>query len=179
VSDLTFDIDEKQTDTNENIPTRHPTTTTKMASAQTNCPVVGTTNTTLPPSHPDVDLSLPGQTCPVVGATTDHHANLHRHPDVPIPDGRAPADASACPVLNNRLVNEDKSKAMDDDVCPVVGTATTVLPPDHPATEGRGDDAVCPVTKAKVGHHKGKLQGHPDVGGAGEGAVCPVAGVKA
>ncbi|KAK4238601.1 hypothetical protein C8A03DRAFT_43668 [Achaetomium macrosporum] len=150
-----------------------------MSSAPENCPVVGTTNTTLPPSHPDVDLSKPGQICPVVGATTDHHSNLHKHPSVPIPDGRSPADASACPVLKNKLVNEPKSKAMDDDVCPVVGTATTVLPPDHPTTEGKDDEAVCPVTKAKVGHHKGKVQGHPDVSGAKDGAVCPVAGVKA
>lgn len=151
-----------------------------MASAQTNCPVVGTTNTTLPPSHPDIDLSTPGQTCPVVGATTDHHANLlHKHPRVPIPAGASPADASACPVLSGKVVKEDKSRAMDDDVCPVVGTATTVLPPDHPVTEGREDEAVCPVTKAKVGHHKGKVQGHPDVGAAREGAVCPVAGVRA
>jgi hypothetical protein len=81
--------------------------------------------------------------------------------------------------MKNKIVNEDKSKAMDDDVCPVVGTATTVLPPDHPATEGQDDEAVCPVTKAKVGHHKGKLHGHPDVSHAGEGAVCPVAGVQA
>jgi hypothetical protein len=151
-----------------------------MATAQQeNCPVVGTTNTTLPPSHPDIDLSQPGQTCPVVGATTDHHANLHKHPAVPIPADRAPGDASACPVLNNSLVNEDKSRAMDDDVCPVVGTATTVLPPDHPVTEEQDDEAVCPVTKAKVGHHKGRLTGHPDVGAKGEGAVCPVTGVKA
>ncbi|KAG7294199.1 hypothetical protein NEMBOFW57_004269 [Staphylotrichum longicolle] len=149
-----------------------------MASAQQiNCPVVGTTNTTLPPSHPDIDLSQPGQTCPVVGATTDHHHNLHKHPQVPIPADRAPSDASACPALTGRIVNEDKAKAMDDDVCPVVGTATTVLPPDHPKTEGKGDDAVCPVTKATVGHHKGKLHGHPDV--AGKDGVCPVAGVKA
>ncbi|KAK4247246.1 hypothetical protein C7999DRAFT_14701 [Corynascus novoguineensis] len=149
-----------------------------MASAQANCPVIGTTNTTLPPSHPDVDLSKPGQTCPVVGAKTEHHSNLHKHPAVPIPPGRSPADASACPVISGKLVNEDKSRAMDDDVCPVVGTATTVLPPDHPATEGKGDEAVCPVTKAKVGHHKGKLHEHPDVHGAGKGAVCPVTGVK-
>jgi len=149
-----------------------------MASAEpTNCPVVGTTNTTLPPSHPDIDLSQPGQTCPVVGAKTDHHHNLHKHPRVPIPADRDPSDASACPALTGRLVNEDKAKAMDDDVCPVVGTATTVLPPDHPKTEGKEDGAVCPVTKATVGHHKGKLHGHPDV--AGKDGVCPVAGVKA
>ncbi|AEO59683.1 hypothetical protein MYCTH_2308148 [Thermothelomyces thermophilus ATCC 42464] len=149
-----------------------------MASTKANCPVVGTTNTTLPPSHPDIDLSKPGQICPVVGATTDHHANLHKHPAVPIPKGRSPSDASACPVISGRLVNEEKSKAMDDDVCPVVGTATTVLPPDHPPTDNKDDEAVCPVTKAKVGHHKGKLHGHPDVSRAGEGAVCPVSGVK-
>ncbi|KAK0729638.1 hypothetical protein B0H67DRAFT_638233 [Lasiosphaeris hirsuta] len=144
-----------------------------------NCPVVGTTNSTLPPSHPDVDLSRPGQKCPVVGASTDHHHNLHQHPRVPIPEGHSAGDASACPVLTGKVVNEPKSKEMDDDVCPVVGTATTVLPPDHPSTEGQGDDAVCPITKAKVGHHKGRLVGHPDVSHAAAGAVCPVAGVGA
>ncbi|KAL2163227.1 hypothetical protein VTH06DRAFT_5283 [Thermothelomyces fergusii] len=88
-----------------------------MASTSTkaNCPVVGTTNTTLPPSHPDIDLSKPGQVCPVVGATTDHHAGLlHKHPAVPIPAGRSPSDASACPVVRGRLVEEEKSRAMDD-----------------------------------------------------------------
>ncbi|KAK3376389.1 hypothetical protein B0T24DRAFT_677280 [Lasiosphaeria ovina] len=144
-----------------------------------NCPVVGTTNMTLPPSHPDIDLSQPGQTCPVVGATTDHHHNLHQHPRVAIPEGRSPADASACPVLNNQVVREPKAQEMDDQVCPVVGTATTVLPPDHPSTDGQADDAECPVTKARVGHHKGRLSGHPDVSHAPAGAVCPVAGLKA
>lgn len=146
-----------------------------MASVQ-QCPVVGTINSTLPPSHPDVDLSKPGQTCPVVGAKTDHHHNLHKHPNVSIPDGKSPGDASACPVLSGKIVNEPKSKEMDDEVCPVVGTATTVLPPDHPSTNDKGDDAECPVTKAKVGHHKGKLVGHPDLSHAAAGAVCPVAG---
>ncbi|KAH8897868.1 hypothetical protein GQ53DRAFT_837631 [Thozetella sp. PMI_491] len=139
------------------------------------CPVVGTTNSTLPPSHPEIDLSKPGQTCPVVGASTDHHHDMHKHPAVPIPDDRKPSDASACPALKN-LVDEPQSRAMDDAVCPVAGTATTVLPPDHPATDDKGDDAVCPVTKAKVGHHKGKVMGHPDVSAAGIGAVCPVVG---
>lgn len=143
-----------------------------------NCPVVGTTNSTLPPSHPDIDLSKPGQTCPVVGATTDHHHNLHKHPNVPILPDHPAGDASACPVLTGQVVNEPKSKEMDDQVCPVVGTATTVLPPDHPSTEGQGDEAICPVTKAQVGHHKGKLMGHPDVSAAREGAVCPVAGIR-
>ncbi|KAK4131308.1 hypothetical protein BT67DRAFT_388678 [Trichocladium antarcticum] len=148
-----------------------------MASERANCPVVGTTNTTLPPSHPDIDLAKPGQACPVVGATTDHHHNLHKHPAVPIPADASPADASACPFVTGQQVNAQKSRDMDDQVCPVVGTATTVLPPDHPATEDRGDEEICPVTKARVGHHKGKLVGHPDVRGADEGAVCPVAGV--
>ncbi|KAH8904791.1 hypothetical protein BR93DRAFT_980521 [Coniochaeta sp. PMI_546] len=139
------------------------------------CPVVGTTNSTLPPSHPDVDLSRPGQTCPVVGASTDHHHNLHKHPSVPIPDDKSPHDASACPALK-KVVQEPKSQQMDDDVCPVVGTATTVLPPDHPSTEGKGDDAECPVTKAKVGHHKGKIVGHPDI--SHTHGTCPVAGIK-
>ena len=86
----------------------------------------------------------------------------------------------------------------DDEVCPVIGPATTVLPPDHPSTAGakevsqslagyqntpeimlttlQGD--VCPVTKATVGHHKNKVHEHPSVQSAQEGAVCPVAGVK-
>jgi len=144
------------------------------------CPVVGTTNTTLPPSHPDVDLSKPGQTCPVVGASTDHHgaALLHQHPSVPIPAGKNPADATACPAIK-KLVSEPKSQEMDDKVCPVVGTATTVLPPDHPTVDGKGDEAECPVTKARVGHHKDKVSVHPDVAGAKEGAVCPVVGAAA
>lgn len=139
------------------------------------CPVVGTTNTTLPPSHPDIDLTKPGQTCPVVGASTDHHRELHQHPSVPIPDNKSPTDASACPALK-RAVDEPQSKALDDAICPVVGTATTVLPPNHPKTEGKADTDECPVTKAKVGHHKGTVVGHPDVSAAGKGAVCPVVG---
>lgn len=112
----------------------------------------------------------------MVGASSDHHANLHKHPEVRIPDGKSPSDASACPALK-KVVQEPKSQEMDDQVCPVVGMATTVLPPDHPSTEGKGDDAECPVTKAKVGHHKGKLVGHPDVHDAK--GVCPVAGIRA
>jgi len=148
-------------------------------STPVNCPIVGTTNSTLPPSHPDIDLSKPGQTCPVVGARTDHHHNLHQHPRVPIPADRSPGDALACPFVTSKLVNEPKSKEMDDEVCPVVGTATTILPPDHPATEGKPDDVECPITKAKVGHHKGRLHMHPDISHASPEAVCPVANVKA
>ena len=68
---------------------------------------------------------------------------------------------------------------LDDQVCPVVGTVTTVLPPDHPATAGKPDDAECPVTKARVGHHKGRVVGHPDVSHAKAGAVCHGVGAKA
>ncbi|KAF2203643.1 hypothetical protein GQ43DRAFT_438627 [Delitschia confertaspora ATCC 74209] len=154
-----------------------------MAANATQCPVVGTTNSVLPPNHPSIDLNQPGQTCPVVGAKTEHHHNLHQHPPVPIDHAtqdtatlHAPS-AAACPVVNN-MVKEPKSQAMDDDVCPVIGPATTVLPPDHPDMSGKAEGEVCPVTKAKVGHHKGKVHGHPSVQGAAEGAVCPVAGVK-
>ncbi|KAI1169725.1 hypothetical protein F4777DRAFT_572101 [Nemania sp. FL0916] len=140
------------------------------------CPVVGTTNSTLPPSHPDVDLSKPGQTCPVVGAKTEHHGNLHKHPavsDNPTTHATGSSDAQACPVLKN-VVDEEKSKEMDDKVCPVVGPVTTVLPPDHPSTLGKSDDAECPVTKAKIGHHKDKVVTHPAVSNAS--GVCPVTG---
>lgn len=138
------------------------------------CPVVGTTNHTLPPTHPDIDLSKPGQKCPVVGATTEHHKSLHQHPPVDVPaQAKSATDASACPVLK-KVVDEPKSQAMDDKICPVVGTATTVLPPDHPSTKGKGDEAECPVTKAKVGHHKDKIIEHPNV--QNSSGVCPVVG---
>ncbi|KAI0473542.1 hypothetical protein GGR56DRAFT_647904 [Xylariaceae sp. FL0804] len=149
-----------------------------MASAQV-CPVVGTTNTTLPPSHPEVDLNKPGQTCPVVGAKTDHHHNLSQHPSVsadgPISPSTGSFDAQACPALKG-VVNEAKSKEMDDQVCPVVGPVTTVLPPDHPTTEDKADGAECPVTKAKVGHHKDKVVVHPKV--ENSSGSCPVTGAK-
>lgn len=146
------------------------------------CPVVGTTNDVLPPSHPDIDLSKPGQTCPVVGAKTDHHNNLHKHPAVAVPtearnDATSSADAGRCPALRS-LVDEPRSRELDDQVCPVIGPATTILPPDHPATEGKADGAVCPVTKAQIGHHKGKVAQHPDVSHAAAGAVCPVVGAR-
>lgn len=145
--------------------------------------MVGTTNSVLPPSHPDVDLSKPGQTCPIVGAKTDHHTTLHKHPSMA---GGVPGtntntnttdDAGRCPALRS-VVDEPRSQAMDDKVCPVIGPATTILPPDHPSTEGQADDAECPVTKARIGHHKGKVAVHPDVSHAAAGAVCPVVGAR-
>ncbi|KAI0390611.1 hypothetical protein F5Y17DRAFT_52186 [Xylariaceae sp. FL0594] len=140
------------------------------------CPVVGTTNSTLPPSHPSVDLSKPNQTCPVVGAKTEHHHNLHQHPSVKVSattESTHSADAQACPALK-AVVHEAKSEQMDDKVCPVAGPVTTVLPPDHPSTSDKGDDVACPVTKAKVGHHKDKVVAHPGMDHAS--GVCPVTG---
>lgn len=147
-----------------------------MASAQV-CPVVGTTNSILPPSHPTVDLDKPGQKCPVTNATTDHHHTLAQHPKVPIPEGTSAGDASACPALE-KVVSQEQSKAMDDKICPVVGPVTTVLPPDHPNIEDAKND-TCPVTKATLLHHKGKVVKHPSVESAPKGAVCPVVGTKA
>ncbi|KAI2638579.1 hypothetical protein GGS21DRAFT_508993 [Xylaria nigripes] len=149
-----------------------------MSSAQV-CPVVGTTNSTLPPSHPGIDLSKPGQICPVVGAKTEHHRSLHMHPSIPsnkpTTQSTGSADAQACPVLKS-IINEEKSKQMDDAVCPVAGPVTTVLPPDHPSTQGKADEAVCPVTKAKVGHHYDKVVAHPSLNATS--GICPVTGVK-
>ncbi|KAK0336473.1 hypothetical protein LTR02_015878 [Friedmanniomyces endolithicus] len=46
-------------------------------------------------------------------------------------------------------------------VCPVVGTSTTVLPPDHPALSS-DPEARCPVTNAKVAHHESHIiHSHP------------------
>lgn len=144
------------------------------------CPVVGTYADSLPLAHPPVDLSVPGQTCPVVGAKTQHHVGvLHAHP--PVDGGAAsgdPANATACPVLS-KMVGEASAKKLDEELCPVVGTATTVLPPGHPTPDPEVPDAVCPVTKASVGHHMGKVSVHPDVGAASTGATCPVVGLKA
>ncbi|CAF9914423.1 MAG: hypothetical protein GOMPHAMPRED_008157 [Gomphillus americanus] len=143
-----------------------------MATA-TVCPVVGTTNNVLPPTHPEFNLDKPGQVCPVTNATTDHHKNLQKHPPVP----QATADATKCPALEQTVSNDPKAQKLDDAVCPVVGTATTVLPPDHPSVEGK-EDKECPITKAKVGHHKDTVVSHPPVQ-AGSEAQCPVVGAKA
>jgi len=118
----------------------------------------------------DVSLTASSK-CPKVGATTDHHHNLHSHPPVPTKDNTA----TSCPALKN-AVNEPKAKEMDAALCPVVGTATTVLPPDHPDMLKASAGDVCPITKASVNHHKDKVQTHPSVAGASDGAVCPVTG---
>ena len=114
----------------------------------------------------------------MVGATTTHHHNLHKHPAIPNSLAGADSDAATqCPALQ-KVVDEPKSRAMDDEVCPVIGPATTVLPPDHPSTADAKESDVCPVTKATVGHHKGKIHHHPSLLAAEKGAVCPVRGVK-
>ncbi|KAK5118593.1 hypothetical protein LTR85_008058 [Meristemomyces frigidus] len=45
-------------------------------------------------------------------------------------------------------------------VCPVVGTTTTVLPPHHPSYDTTDAEARCPVTNAKVSHHN-IIHNHP------------------
>jgi len=137
------------------------------------CPVVGTTNTVLPPSHPKFDMDAPGQVCPVTNASTDHHHNLSQHPG--IPSSADPTDADACPVLQ-KTISSKQNQAMDEAVCPVVGPVTTILPPDHPATSDAKDGDVCPVTKATFKHHQNKVHVHPNIQNASKGAVCPVVG---
>ncbi|KAI1827132.1 hypothetical protein F4861DRAFT_494163 [Xylaria intraflava] len=164
--------------TDHRLPPRRCQPSLRMSSTLV-CPVVGTINSTLPPSHPNVDLSKPNQTCPVVGAKAEHHKNLHHHPSIsgsqPTTQSTGSANAQACPALKN-VVSEAKSKQMDDDVCPVAGPVTTVLPPDHPSTQGKADEAACPVTKAKIGHHKSKVVAHPSLNAVS--GACPVTGVK-
>ena len=47
-------------------------------------------------------------------------------------------------------------------VCPVVGTTTTALPPNHPTYDHTNPEARCPVTNAKVGHHGDSIiHNHP------------------
>ncbi|KAK4539293.1 hypothetical protein LTR36_000819 [Oleoguttula mirabilis] len=47
-------------------------------------------------------------------------------------------------------------------VCPVVGTTTNVLPPNHPSYDTTDAEARCPVTNAKVSHHGGNIiHNHP------------------
>ena len=122
-------------------------------------------------------MSKPGQVCPVVGASTDHHHNLSKHPGI---SGAGPQDinnAASCPALKE-VISRPENKAIDEGVCPVIGPASTVLPPDHPSTAESKEGDVCPVTKATLGHHKGKVHAHPAVENAAKGAVCPVVGAQ-
>ena len=72
-------------------------------------------------------------------------------------------------------MSRPEQKAMDEAVCPVVGPVSSVLPPGHPDTSDNKEGDVCPVTKASLGHHVGKVHGHPTVD-AKAGGVCPVVG---
>ena len=53
---------------------------------------------------------------------------------------------------------------MSAQVCPVVGTTTTVLPPNHPSYYTSDPEARCPVTNAKVDHHNNVIHNHPGSG---------------
>jgi len=135
------------------------------------CPVVGTTNTVLPPRHPEFDMNQPGQVCPVTKATTDHHHNLHKHPGIfPSEDL---SNAESCPALT-KIVSSSEAKTLDEAICPVVGAVTNILPPNHPSTSDSKPGDVCPVTNATLGHHQGKVHPHPNLQTAPKGAVCPV-----
>jgi hypothetical protein len=140
------------------------------------CPVVGTSNTMLPPSHPSIDLDKDGLVCPVTKATTTHHHNLHKHPGISGSDTKM--DAESCPALQ-KIISRPEQKAMDEAICPVVGTVSSVLPPEHPTLANKSDSDVCPVTNAKLGDHRDKITQHPSVADAPKGAVCPVVGKAA
>lgn len=138
------------------------------------CPVVGTTNTILPPRHPEFDMNKPGLVCPVTNATTDHHHNLHRHPGV-FNSSEDLSNAESCPALS-KIVSRPEQQALDEAICPVVGTVSSVLPPHHPSTADAKEGDVCPKTNATLSHHKGKVHQHPNVDHLSKGAVCPVVG---
>ena len=87
-------------------------------------------------------------------------------------------DAESCPALQ-KIVSQPEQQAMDEAICPVVGTVSSVLPPDHPSLSTSNDSDVCPKTNAKFGDHKDKIMQHPSVEGAAKGAVCPVVGKSA
>ena len=60
----------------------------------------------------------------------------------------------------------------------MVGPVSSVLPPDHPPVGEGKEGEVCPVTKASLGSHRGKVGSHPkvDVGSVEERKGCPVVG---
>jgi hypothetical protein len=61
-------------------------------------------------------------------------------------------------------------------VCPVVGTTTTSLPPNHPHYDVNDPEARCPITNAKVQHHGDSIiHDHSDVASAQiqDASACP------
>lgn len=129
-------------------------------SSDAKCPVTGSQVTALPPDHPKTAGDGSG-VCPVTNATVSHHPAhvVHDHPKVP-----AGATADDCPVLRD---------AKETNTCPVVGTKTAALPPNHP-TPGSTDAQVCPVTNATKAHHVGAIHEHPAVPAGASAKDCPV-----
>lgn len=50
---------------------------------------------------------------------------------------------------------------MSAQICPVVGTTTNVLPPNHPSINNSKAEDKCPVTLAVVGDHSQIIHNHP------------------
>lgn len=138
--------------------------------------MVGTTTNVLPPNHPSISADAGEARCPVTNAKVEHHNNIiHDHPSGPtIPDDARAQDASACPALKNA----NKKESLTDATCPVVGPVNAHLPPSHPALTQQDAGAVCPVTNAKLEHHKGKVAEHKAVAQDASAAKCPVAGAS-
>jgi hypothetical protein len=63
-----------------------------------------------------------------------------------------------------------------EQICPIVGSTTTVLPPGHPAYDASQPGLVCPVTKASTDHHH-ILHPHPSAAGTRKDSMdaqeCP------
>lgn len=87
-------------------------------------------------------------------------------------DDKDAMDASQCPALKGA----NASSSVTDATCPVVGPVNAHLPPTHPHLPESEAGAVCPVTNAKLEHHKGKVHAHKSVAKDAPAAKCPVAG---
>lgn len=126
----------------------------------------------------NVSTPDPEARCPITNAKVEHHDTIVNHPSegVSVPEGDAQAmDASACPALKGAN-NKD---SITDATCPVVGPVNAHLPPTHPALNEKDAGAICPVTNAKLEHHKGKVATHPKVANDAPAGKCPVAGAAA
>ncbi|TKX27578.1 hypothetical protein C1H76_0002 [Elsinoe australis] len=139
------------------------------------CPVVGTTTSVLPPSHPALSDD-PEARCPVTNAKVQHHNNIiHSHPSAPVSaEGADARDATKCPAFKNA----NNKETITDATCPVVGPVSAMLPPEHPALNEKEAGQICPVTNATLEHHKSKVHTHPAVPKDAAAQACPVAGQK-
>ncbi|WPH04240.1 Hypothetical protein R9X50_00712900 [Acrodontium crateriforme] len=145
-----------------------------MSAAQVQvCPVIGATTTVLPPGHPEYNASDKEARCPVTNAQVGHHGSnvIHNHPSAPSVPAES-SDASKCPAMKGM----ESKDALAQDICPIVGSVTTVLPPSHPSVDAAEEGAVCPITKASLAHHKKKVHVHPSVASDASQSECPVAG---